>query len=156
MHGTSKINAEVPIGGVSRLAVVNFIGERFPVEYEIGGEQATSLRPVVTVHSWGRLDRDTSLRSDRPLPPSTFIDQRAAKQQAQEEERRVRLERLRSDNHEEVEKIRTDAAESLTKAEQAWETERGAMERELTEKVNLAFRLDSERWIAITSKESSA
>eukprot|EP00903_Cladosiphon_okamuranus_P007587 g7360.t1 len=63
------------------------------------------------------------------------VEERAAKQRAQEEDRRIRLEQLRSENEEEVGKIRTDAAESLSKAEQAWETERGEMERELTEKV---------------------
>lgn len=71
-----------------------------------------------------------------PVAPLACIDQRTAKQQAQEEDRRVRLERLRSENGEEVENIRTDAAESLSKTEQAWETERGKMERELTEKVH--------------------
>lgn len=65
------------------------------------------------------------------------ICQRAAKQQAQEEDRRVRLERLRSENEEEVGRIRADAAESLSTAEKAWEIERGEMERELTEKVSI-------------------
>lgn len=84
------------------------------------------------------LDRGASLRFHTPLPPRrAYINQRAAKQQAQEEDRRVRLERLRSENVEEVQKIRTESAESLSKAEQAWETERGEMERELTEKVRL-------------------
>ncbi|CAM9618430.1 unnamed protein product [Ectocarpus sp. 13 AM-2016] len=64
------------------------------------------------------------------------VEERAAKQQAQEEERRVRLEQLRSDNVAEVEKIRTDAADSLGKAEQAWDTERVELERDLTEKVD--------------------
>ncbi|CAM9143920.1 unnamed protein product [Ectocarpus sp. 12 AP-2014] len=64
------------------------------------------------------------------------VEERAAKQQAQEEDRRVRLERLRSDNVAEVEKIRTDAADSLDKAEQAWDTERVELERDLTEKVD--------------------
>ncbi|CAM9179868.1 unnamed protein product [Ectocarpus fasciculatus] len=64
------------------------------------------------------------------------VEERAAKQQAQEEDRRVRLERLRSDNAAEVEKIRTEAADSLSKAEQAWDTERVELERDLTEKVD--------------------
>ncbi|CAM9374241.1 unnamed protein product [Ectocarpus sp. 6 AP-2014] len=64
------------------------------------------------------------------------VEERAAKQQAQEEDRRVRLERLRSDNVAEVEKIRTDAADSLGKAEQAWDTERVELEGDLTEKVD--------------------
>ncbi|CAB1118067.1 unnamed protein product [Ectocarpus sp. CCAP 1310/34] len=58
----------------------------------------------------------------------------SVEEQAQEEDRRVRLERLRSDNVAEVEKIRTDAADSLGKAEQAWDTERVELERDLTEK----------------------
>lgn len=81
------------------------------------------------------LDRDASLRLETPVTLSACVRQRAAKQQAQEEDRRVRLKRLRSENDEEVGKIRTEAAESLSKVEQAWETERIGLERELTEKV---------------------
>ncbi|CAM9384569.1 unnamed protein product, partial [Scytosiphon promiscuus] len=62
-------------------------------------------------------------------------EERAEKQQAQEEDRRIRLERLKSENVEEVEKLRTDAADSLRKTEEAWETERVEMEGELTKKV---------------------
>lgn len=99
------------------------------------------FRGVAAIRSWRLEDRDASLILGAPLAPSAWFDQRAAKQQAQEEDRRVRLERLRSENVEEVGKVRTDAAESLSKAEQAWETERGEMERELTEKVGLAVKL---------------
>lgn len=77
----------------------------------------------------------------------TLIQQRAAKQQAQEEDRRVRLERLRSDNVAEVEKIRTDAADSLGKAEQAWDTERVELERDLTEKVLLKWPVITVLWV---------
>ncbi len=71
--------------------------------------------------------------------------QRIAKHQAQEEDRRVRLERLRTENEEEVTKIRTEAADSLSKAEQAWESERNEMERDLTQKVWIQQAADTPR-----------
>lgn len=77
--------------------------------------------------------------------PTGAHRQRMAKHRAQEEDRRVRLERLRTENEEEVTKIRTEAADSLGKAEQAWESERNEMERDLTQKVWTAAHRERNR-----------
>ncbi|CAM9111323.1 unnamed protein product, partial [Laminaria digitata] len=66
------------------------------------------------------------------------LEERAAKQGAQEEDRRVRLERLRSENAAEVENLCTEAADALSKVERAWETERIELEQGLTEQMNQA------------------
>lgn len=69
------------------------------------------------------------------LWPYHGSSQRTAKHQAMEDDRRVRLEQLKSGNDEEMGKLRTNAAETLTNAEKAWETQRVELEQGLMEQV---------------------
>lgn len=73
--------------------------------------------------------------------------QRAAKQEALEEERQARLERLKSENAREVGTIRAEAKESLHNAEETWDAERKDLERELTAQVRCC---DAARYVGGT------
>lgn len=59
------------------------------------------------------------------------------KQMALEEERRVRLERIRSENDKNVDRIREESSASLDEATQAWKVERKDLERGLMEKARI-------------------
>lgn len=54
-----------------------------------------------------------------------------------EEERRVRLERIKSENDKNIEKIRAESSASLNEAIQAWNVERKDLERSLMEKARI-------------------
>lgn len=131
------------------VALIFSLYSRINVVYQVNSFSGVSCVCINYAHKTHETDEKEKpdfrfpcwlLRTRGALPEThpfsaVYIYQRAEKQRAQEEDRRIRLERLRSENDEEVGKIRTDATESLSKAEQDWETERSEMERELTEKV---------------------